>query len=1131
MAISDSVVVIDLAARFNDQTQPGLGSAQKNVDRFTESINKEKKQAESFNKTKAQVRLEAKDQASKILTDVSDKARSFSGKTYSATMKIVDMATKPLRSIYNFATSIQGVVTGIATGYAVDKLVKSPLQLADNLTSAQIGFSTMLGSAKAGQKMISGIQKFAIATPFSTSEVIQNTQTMMAYGFQAKDVIKDMQIIGDQAAATGKGSEGLQNIALALGQMQAHGKVDAQDMNQLTSAGVKGWDYLAAAMHKTKGEVMELAENPKKGGISSDFGVQAILNGMKEYNGMMDKTANLTASGLGSQIKDTFDINILTKWGQGLQKGVVGSLSSFNDWLGKNQGKIAKWGDALEGIGATISHDITDKIETLSDRVSGAVNSSDFKKAVTVGDKIHVLWDKVIADPFDKWWNSSGKKWMAEKAGKIGEGLGSGLSHGLLALLGIQPAGAASDGESIAGSFANGFSKGFNGKKIAELFVKDFKSIFKDAATLLPGGKKASSTSGFSALLLSYLGIKGIKAGYSTVKGTKSVAENIGWFSRAFKKLFGKESESSLKDTAPASAALGDITTGTMNVRASVVNVSGPSTSDFSSEARTASEAASTGAATGEIARVGGTVSGSQKLLGVGEKLTVSGASKLGKATDFSFLDGVFADAGKVGKFAEIAGKAGKTIPILGTAVALAGGAAEVATAAKGKKVRTAMGFGGNLAGGFAGATAGAQLGAMAGGAIGSVVPGAGNAVGAAIGGAVGGIGGGIAGAIGGEKATKALYDNRNSVKKGLSAAGKTVGNFFTQTLPGTAEKAASSTGGFITKTIPGTFEKLKGNIDKFYAKLPHETGLMVGRAAGSVEKTAVTNGTRLGNAASGFFGKTLPGAASKVGTSAGNFVTKTVPGAAQKAGSAVGNFFTKTLPDDATKVKNSVGNFVTKTIPGAAESAGSKVGAFFTKTLPDAAGKVKSGAGTFITKILPGAISAIGSSIGNFFTKTIPDAVGGALSSAQKFFGNAGKGIEKAWNGFTSGVAQGYNQTSAHATGGFFGQPHIGLIAEDGPEAIIPLSGSKKSRGLSLWQQAGRMLGVTPYANGGIIGSGNAQTSAHTSNPPVQITIQKIEITGTSSSTAKEIVDDLAYELGKRLEKVFSNMPAAAGG
>ena len=51
------------------------------------------------------------------------------------------------------------------------------------------------------------------------------------------------------------------------------------------------------------------------------------------------------------------------------------------------------------------------------------------------------------------------------------------------------------------------------------------------------------------------------------------------------------------------------------------------------------------------------------------------------------------------------------------------------------------------------------------------------------------------------------------------------------------------------------------------------------------------------------------------------------------------------------------------------------------------------------------------------------------------------------------------------HATGGILTRPHLGLVAEEGPEAIIPLSPSKRHRGLELWQQTGAMLGMNPMA------------------------------------------------------------------
>ena len=57
------------------------------------------------------------------------------------------------------------------------------------------------------------------------------------------------------------------------------------------------------------------------------------------------------------------------------------------------------------------------------------------------------------------------------------------------------------------------------------------------------------------------------------------------------------------------------------------------------------------------------------------------------------------------------------------------------------------------------------------------------------------------------------------------------------------------------------------------------------------------------------------------------------------------------------------------------------------------------------------------------------------------------------------------------HATGGIFSSAHVGLVAEDGPEAIIPLGAKRRDRGLDLWMEAGKMLGVNAYADGGILG------------------------------------------------------------
>lgn len=46
------------------------------------------------------------------------------------------------------------------------------------------------------------------------------------------------------------------------------------------------------------------------------------------------------------------------------------------------------------------------------------------------------------------------------------------------------------------------------------------------------------------------------------------------------------------------------------------------------------------------------------------------------------------------------------------------------------------------------------------------------------------------------------------------------------------------------------------------------------------------------------------------------------------------------------------------------------------------------------------------------------------------------------------------------HAEGGVLNKPHLGLVAEAGPEVIIPLT--KRNRALELWYKTGQLLGIT---------------------------------------------------------------------
>lgn len=70
------------------------------------------------------------------------------------------------------------------------------------------------------------------------------------------------------------------------------------------------------------------------------------------------------------------------------------------------------------------------------------------------------------------------------------------------------------------------------------------------------------------------------------------------------------------------------------------------------------------------------------------------------------------------------------------------------------------------------------------------------------------------------------------------------------------------------------------------------------------------------------------------------------------------------------------------------------------------------------------------------------------------------------------------------HAVGGMFTTPHLGLVAEAGPESIIPLNGS--SRAISLWEKTGRLLGMSGRFDN-LDFSGDSGSSTITYSPTLQ--------------------------------------------
>ena len=194
----------------------------------------------------------------------------------------------------------QGVTLPLATATA--GVGAFALSTASAAETTEMSFTTMLGSAEAAERMMSRLADFAARTPFELSGLQTATRQLLAYGFQAEDVIPMLTAVGDATAALGTGQAGIESVTRALGQMQTRGKVSAEEMLQLTEAGIPAWEYLAEAIGTDTAGAMDAVS---KGAVSASDGIAALTAGMeRDFGGMMESQSK-TLAGLASNLVDS----------------------------------------------------------------------------------------------------------------------------------------------------------------------------------------------------------------------------------------------------------------------------------------------------------------------------------------------------------------------------------------------------------------------------------------------------------------------------------------------------------------------------------------------------------------------------------------------------------------------------------------------------------------------------------------------------------------------------------------------------------------------------------------------------------------------------------------------------------
>ncbi len=588
-------VVIDIAARLQDQTSAGVEKVKENVDRLGKSIEKMKKQMSKMRKS--EVALNVKDKATQAIEKISKTVSSLGRKTWNVSVRVLDKATAPLKGILNMLKNpiLQaGTVLGISLGGAntfqtyqgfeksmsnvkalsganasdTAELTKLAREMGKTTTKSASEAADALGyMALAGwdkeimQKSIQPVLRLSEAGNMDlgrTSDLVTdsmsslgidgrqegalqsyldkvaktasssntNIDSMMEAFLEFGGTVKNNGIAHDEASALigilanrgVKGSEAGTALNSVLTNLTSGTGLAGKAMKEL---GLSAYD----SEHKFKGYanvLKELSEKTKDlndeekqhyfsaiGGKTRLSDVQKLVAGVSgEYDELKEKIAN--SNGALEEMANIMNDNIYGDV-KALQSAVESVQLDFMDKFQPSARKFLQWSkDLTLSFGQKLTRAAEKfqyRVEKIESTIKEFKSSKEWQNADLSG-KIGIAWDKIIAEPFAAWWSSEGKAWACGVANDIGYGISSALTAGISTLLGIDLGEAADSGFDIGKSFAEGFINGFDGSKIWEGIKEKSKELVVNASKILPGGEQATGGSWLSAGLLAYGGMK-----------------------------------------------------------------------------------------------------------------------------------------------------------------------------------------------------------------------------------------------------------------------------------------------------------------------------------------------------------------------------------------------------------------------------------------------------------------------------------------------------------------------------------------------------------------------------------------------------------------------------------------------
>jgi tape measure domain-containing protein len=271
--------------------------------------------------------------------------------------RVGDAAERAGNRVSGAFDSIRNVAGGYLIGNAVsqvaqwgEQLVQFGLTTTATMEQAQIGFTSLLGSASAAGDYLKQLNAFAAATPFTFPGVEHGAQQLLGVGVAAQQVIPILTDLGDAAGANAIDQAGFERVMVGVTQSISAGTIKLQDMNQIADSMPAVWKLLSEALGKPMPVIRDMISKSQL--LSADVLPKLFAQMHKDYGGAMAQQSQ-TLAGLWSTLTDTIGqgmAKVLTPLEPLMKQGITGAINAVGGAVTWVSGAFAQFGPAVAKV-------------------------------------------------------------------------------------------------------------------------------------------------------------------------------------------------------------------------------------------------------------------------------------------------------------------------------------------------------------------------------------------------------------------------------------------------------------------------------------------------------------------------------------------------------------------------------------------------------------------------------------------------------------------------------------------------------------------------------------------------------------------------------------------------------------